>query len=31
MEGRYFMIGADGSSFPVEIPRFALIAPAVAN
>ena len=31
MEGRYFMIGADGSSFPVEIPRFALVAPAVAG
>jgi ApaG protein len=31
MEGRYFMIGADGSSFPVEIPRFPLIAPAVAG
>jgi ApaG protein len=31
MEGRYFMFGADGSSFPVEIPRFPLIAPAVAS
>ena len=31
MEGRYFMIAADGSSFPVEIPRFPLIAPAVAG
>ena len=31
MEGRYFMVGADGSSFPVEIPRFPLIAPAVAS
>lgn len=31
MEGRYFMVGADGSSFPVEIPRFPLIAPAVAG
>ena len=31
MEGRYFMIGADGSSFPVEIPRFPLIAPAVIS
>ena len=31
MEGRYFMIGADGSSFPVDIPRFPLIAPAVAS
>ncbi len=31
MEGRYFMIAADGSSFPVEIPRFPLIAPAVTS
>jgi len=31
MEGRYFMIAADGSSFPVEIPRFPLIAPAVMS
>jgi ApaG protein len=31
MEGRYFMIGADGRSFPVDIPRFPLIAPAVAS
>ena len=31
MEGRYFMIAADGSSFPVEIPRFPLIAPAVTT
>jgi ApaG protein len=31
MEGRYFMVAADGSSFPVDIPRFPLIAPAVAN
>ena len=31
MEGRYFMVAADGSSFPVEIPRFPLIAPAVAG
>lgn len=31
MEGRYFMIAADGSSFPVDIPRFPLIAPAVAG
>lgn len=31
MEGRYFMIGADGSSFPVDIPRFPLIAPAVTS
>jgi ApaG protein len=27
MEGRYFMIGERGDSFPVEIPRFPLIAP----
>ena len=31
MEGRYFMVAADGSSFPVDIPRFPLIAPAVAS
>jgi ApaG protein len=31
MEGRYFMVGADGRSFPVDIPRFPLIAPAVAS
>lgn len=31
MEGRYHMIGADGSSFAVAIPRFSLIAPAVAS
>jgi len=31
MEGRYFMISADGSSFPVDIPRFPLIAPAVTS
>ena len=31
MEGRYFMVAADGSSFPIEIPRFPLIAPAVAG
>jgi ApaG protein len=31
MEGRYFMIGADGASFPVDIPRFPLIAPAVTS
>jgi ApaG protein len=31
MEGRYFMVGADGASFPVDIPRFPLIAPAVAS
>jgi ApaG protein len=31
MEGRYFMIGEDGAAFPVEIPRFPLIAPAVMS
>jgi hypothetical protein len=25
------MVGADGSSFPVDIPRFPLIAPAVTS
>ncbi|MFN3945673.1 MAG: Co2+/Mg2+ efflux protein ApaG [Allosphingosinicella sp.] len=28
MEGRYHMVGADGSVFPVAIPRFPLVAPA---
>ena len=31
MEGRYFMVGADGSNFAVDIPKFPLIAPAVAG
>ena len=31
MEGRYFMVAADGSSFEVAIPRFPLIAPAVTS
>jgi ApaG protein len=31
MEGRYFMVAADGAHFPVAIPRFPLIAPAVAT
>jgi ApaG protein len=31
MEGRYHMVGANGGSFAVAIPRFALIAPAVAS
>ena len=31
MEGRYFMVGADGSRFAIDIPRFPLIAPAVAS
>ena len=31
MEGRYFMVASDGSSFAVDIPRFPLIAPAVTS
>ena len=31
MEGRYFMVGADGASFAVDIPRFPLVAPAVTS
>jgi len=31
MEGRYNMVASDGSRFPIEIPRFALVAPAVAG
>lgn len=31
MEGRYFMVAADGGRFEVAIPRFPLIAPAVTN
>jgi len=31
MEGRYHMIGEDGRGFAVMIPRFPLIAPAVAS
>jgi ApaG protein len=31
MEGRYFMIDADGAAFRVDIPRFPLIAPAVTS
>ena len=31
MEGRYFMIAADGSNFEVVIPRFPLVAPAVTS
>ena len=31
MEGRYFMVAADGSSFDVAIPRFPLISPAVTS
>ncbi len=31
MEGRYHMIAENGSTFPVDIPKFPLIAPAVAT
>lgn len=31
MQGSYNMVGEDGSSFAVDIPRFPLIAPAVAR
>lgn len=31
MEGSYVMIGADGRDFEVAIPRFTLLAPAVAE
>ena len=31
MEGRYHMIAEDGSTFPVDIPKFPLIAPAVTS
>jgi ApaG protein len=31
MQGTYNMIGEDGSAFDVEIPKFALLAPAVAG
>jgi ApaG protein len=31
MEGRYHMLGSDGRSFAVAIPRFPLTAPAVTN
>lgn len=31
MEGRYHMIGADGKSFSVTIPRFPLTAPTVLS
>lgn len=30
MQGSYHMLGEDGAAFDVAIPRFALIAPAVA-
>jgi ApaG protein len=31
MQGSYTMVGEDGSSFPVAIPRFALGAPVAAR
>lgn len=31
MEGRYFMVGVDGTTFAVDIPRFPLVAPAVMS
>jgi ApaG protein len=31
MEGRYRMVGADGRTFTVAIPRFPLIAPTVTS
>ena len=31
MEGAYHMVRADGTPFAVQIPRFPLTAPAVAN
>ncbi|AGH48175.1 MULTISPECIES: Co2+/Mg2+ efflux protein ApaG [Sphingomonadales] len=31
MEGSYHMVGEDGSSFDVRIPRFQLIGPAVTG
>ena len=31
MEGRYHLIAADGRGFAVAIPRFPLVAPAVAS
>ena len=31
MEGRYNMISESGAAFPVEIPRFPLIAPMAIN
>jgi ApaG protein len=31
MEGRYFMATVDGPRFPVDIPRFPLVAPAVTS
>ncbi len=31
MQGSYRMVGEDGATFDVAIPRFALVAPAVAQ
>jgi ApaG protein len=31
MEGRYHLIDAEGAGFAVAIPRFPLVAPAVAS
>lgn len=31
MQGSYHMAGADGSAFDVDIPKFALLAPAVES
>ncbi|PAX09419.1 Co2+/Mg2+ efflux protein ApaG [Sphingomonas lenta] len=31
MQGSYHMVAADGASFDVAIPKFALVAPAVAE
>ena len=31
MEGQYQMVAADGRRFPIEVPRFPLIAPTVAH
>jgi ApaG protein len=31
MEGRYHVVSAEGSTFAVAIPRFPLVAPAVAS
>lgn len=31
MQGSYTMVGEDGSSFPVAIPKFALTAPVTAG
>jgi ApaG protein len=31
MEGLYHMVGANGSSFAVAIPRFSLIAPVMVD